>query len=201
MRTKIFLSLSAAIAALLGQGCCDRCARTEGRAEAAVTSEPSVARALLDRSHVTPGGSAELGVMIALASGWHTYADPPGDSGMAPILTLQLPTGITAGAKRLPPFRVFKDDAGTTHGYENHLLIRVPLTVDPDAESDDIMDIGITLDYLICKESCVPRSMESTLRIPIRRDPAPVTRQWRYALEQGGWHDSQDLQQREGEKL
>jgi DsbC/DsbD-like thiol-disulfide interchange protein len=190
MPAKNVLILSAAVLALGG---CARQTRTEsGPAGEAASGEPSAAVVMLNREHLSPGASAELGILISLASGWHTYADPPGDSGMAPHLSLQLPPGFRAGAKRLPPYRIFKDAAGTTHGYEHHLLIRVPLEIDSDAAVGTTPEASVQLEYLICKEICVPRTLEAVIKIPIRAESAPLQPQWSNALRQGGWSDATD---------
>ena len=61
--------------------------------------------------------------------GWHTYWKNPGDAGIATQIKWQLPPGITAGEiqwplpEKLPPAEV------TTYGYEDEVMLLVPLTL------------------------------------------------------------------------
>ena len=50
--------------------------------------EPSTASLVLEAGeNVHPGDRLRGAIVIALASGWHTYGDPPGDSGMPPAVS------------------------------------------------------------------------------------------------------------------
>lgn len=168
----------------LGVAGCHSPEPLEGGADDAAPSRASV---LLSREWVAPGGSAEIGILIALMPGWHTYADPPGDSGMAPIVTAQAPDGMTVGTRQLPPPQRFVDPAGTTFGYEDQVLIRLPLTVGPEWTPRGAADIALHVDYLVCKTECVPQSAEFIVTIPLRAGTAPETEAWNAILKRGGW--------------
>lgn len=148
---------------------------------------PSEAVVLLDRPAFTPGVSTEIGIMVSLLPGWHTYGDPPGDSGMAPLLKLTLPDGITAGPLQLPPVKTFKDEAGITYGYDKQVLMKTALALGAELTPGSTLEIGLRLDYLICKEACVPQRFETTIAVPVQADIAPVAKAWSGALERGGW--------------
>jgi len=142
----------------------------------------------LESDGIGRGQTAYLGIMIELAPGWHTYADPPGDSGMAPILTLGLPEGVTAGPIEYPPASTFTDEAGTTYGYEGKVLLRVPVRIAAEANTADRVGVAATLDYLICNEVCLPQQAELSGEWVVSEQPSQPAPTWRRALADGGWN-------------
>jgi len=141
----------------------------------------------VERETVRPGTTVYLGVQIRLAPGWHTYSDPPGDSGMAPVLTLDVPDGVKAGPLQYPPHNEFPDAAGTTYGYEGSVLLKVPLRIPESAEEQAPVRIRGTLDYLVCKEMCVPQSAELHGTFTIGSTLSAPTPEWEKACGEGGW--------------
>jgi thiol:disulfide interchange protein DsbD len=142
---------------------------------------------LSDRAVVGPGDSLELGILIRLERGWHTYADPPGDSGMAPALELKLPDGVWAGKMRLPPHKTFRDAAGETFGFKRAVMLRVPLSVDEIVPIGKELAIEGKLDYMICKDVCLPKSETVRIAVTVAPESAEVSEQWQVALAKGGW--------------
>jgi thiol:disulfide interchange protein DsbD len=175
---------------LLVAVCLVGCRRAGREEEKKPDLPPSSAVMGVDREWLTPGESAELGVFITLQPGWHTYADPPGDSGMAPAVVLKVSEGITVGSPQLPRHQTFKDAAGTTFGYEKAVLIRVPLTLARDVPAG-VAALDVNVDYLVCRDACVAQHAGVKLSIPIRAERAPLTKMWEKALKRGGW-DQQD---------
>ena len=169
------------LVALVFVGCCPLRGVVDDGAE-----DPSSAQWIADRAWLTPGSRAELGFVAQVRPGWHTYGDPPGDSGMPPQISWQLPPGVSVGSLRLPPAHSFREEAGTTFGYENEVMMVVSVTLD-NSVSSEIVEIGATLDYLVCGSECVPQRAELALQLPVRRKPATVMKAWRSALQRGGW--------------
>lgn len=127
------------------------------------TVEPpplSSARLLIDETDVKPGGEVTGRFVITLAEDWHTYSDPPGDSGMAPIINFTLPDGWTAAISPLPEPDRFEDEAGVTLGYEHELSVGFRLKVSDKAISGSTAEIKLTIQYLICKDICLPQSAD-----------------------------------------
>jgi DsbC/DsbD-like thiol-disulfide interchange protein len=181
----------AALAVLLA-GC--RPAPRQAAQPAAEPAEPSQSVLIFERDHFVPGAPLYLGVLITLAPGWYTYADPPGDSGMAPILTLDLPEGMEAGPLEYPPAKAFTDAAGTTYGFDGSVLLRAPLRVTALGMLPERVTVAGTLDYLICRDVCVPRRAVLRGELPLRADPAAVTEAWRQAAAAGGWDGVSDME-------
>jgi thiol:disulfide interchange protein DsbD len=127
---------------------------------AALPAVLSAASVLMNSEAVAAGAAVEGAVVLTLAPGWHTYSDPPGDSGMPPIVEFSLPSGWSAERLPLPPPQRFEDPSGVTFGYEGELRIGFRITAPPDAVAGEMIEIGIDVQWLICRDVCLPRSAQ-----------------------------------------
>lgn len=164
---------------------CNGCSREQAPIEL------SAAEARIDRAWISPGEPFRVGLRIRLAPGWHTYADPPGDSGMAPVVHVVEPEGVEKHVLAYPPHQTFRDEVGLTYGYENEVVLVQELSLPALPEPAGEIELKIRLDYLICKEACIPRSATLDLSVPVQERSAPVDAGWDAFLRQGGWpHES-----------
>jgi thiol:disulfide interchange protein DsbD len=114
---------------------------------------------LLAADPTAPGTTVLAGVQLKMEPGWHTYWKNPGEAGQATEIKWQLPPGVTAGEiqwplpEKLPPADI------TTYGYENEVVLLVPLTLDKTATPGPL-NIAAKVSWLECKESCLPASAE-----------------------------------------
>lgn len=147
-----------AVATLVG------CRSVDGPDEAEPLSSVALRMAA---TSVAPGATVDGKLTISMAPGWHTYGDPPGDSGMPPIIEFKLPKGWTYVRLPLPPTKTFKDGAGTANGYEGSVDVPFRLTAPKTAAVGTPVTIEITVQWLICKDVCVPKSddLQTTLTI------------------------------------
>jgi thiol:disulfide interchange protein DsbD len=103
-----------------------------------------------------PGDTVLAGVDLKMDPGWHTYWKNPGDAGIATEIKWELPPGVTAGdiqwplPRKLPPAEV------TTYGYEDEVVLLVPLKLAPDLKPDQVLHLQAGLSWLECKEQCIP---------------------------------------------
>jgi thiol:disulfide interchange protein DsbD len=121
---------------------------------------------LLSANPTRPGDTIWAGVDMKMDPGWHTYWKNSGVAGLPTKIEWQLPPGVTAGEtqwplpEKLPPVEV------TTYGYENEVMLLVPLTLASNLQLGQI-DLKANVSWLECKESCVPGSanVEATLQV------------------------------------
>jgi thiol:disulfide interchange protein DsbD len=121
---------------------------------------------LLSADTAKPGDTILVGVDLKMESGWHTYWKNPGAAGMATEIKWQLPPGVTTGEiqwplpKKLPPAEV------TTYGYEDEVMLIVPLTLATNLPAGPI-DLKANVSWLECKEVCIPanQNVEAKLNI------------------------------------
>ncbi|HEX2013494.1 MAG TPA: protein-disulfide reductase DsbD domain-containing protein, partial [Roseateles sp.] len=114
---------------------------------------------------VEAGKPLWLGLFIKHQPHWHTYWKNPGDSGLPTRLDWQLPAGVTAGAIQWPVPQRLPVGPLVNYGYENELLLAVPITVGPEFKGETL-DIKLMADWLVCKEVCIPESGEFALKLP-----------------------------------
>ncbi|MGP8020069.1 MAG: protein-disulfide reductase DsbD family protein [Limisphaerales bacterium] len=122
---------------------------------------------LLSADTARPGDTIWAGVDLKMDPGWHTYWKNPGEAGMATKIQWQLPPGITAGEiqwplpEKLPPAEV------TTYGYNNEVVLLVPLKLAADLKPGMALDLKANVSWLECKEECIPgkATVEATLNV------------------------------------
>jgi len=121
---------------------------------------------LLSADTAKPGDTIWAGLDMKMDAGWHTYWKNPGDSGIATTIKWDLPPGVTAGEiqwplpEKLPPAEV------TTYGYENEVMLLVPLTLATNLPPGPLV-LKADVAWLECQEQCVPgkTNVEATLNV------------------------------------
>jgi len=120
---------------------------------------------------VAPGQPLWVGLNIAHQPEWHTYWKNSGDSGLPTELTWTLPAGITAGEIAWPTPKKIPIGNLANYGYENTVLLPVPLTVAPGFSANQLT-VQLSASWLVCKQECIPQEGEFTLTLPVRSSSA-----------------------------
>jgi len=120
---------------------------------------------------VAPGQALWVGLQIAHQPEWHTYWKNSGDSGLPTELKWTLPAGITAGEIAWPTPKKIPIGNLANYGYENSVLLPVPLTVAPGFSASQLT-IQLSASWLVCKRECIPQEGEFTLTLPARSSSA-----------------------------
>ncbi|MGH6639949.1 MAG: protein-disulfide reductase DsbD domain-containing protein, partial [Polaromonas sp.] len=116
---------------------------------------------------VEAGKPVWLGLQLAHQPEWHTYWKNSGDSGLPTQLEWQLPAGITAGEIAWPTPKKIPIGTLANYGYENTVLLPVPLTVAPGFDKSQL-DVKLKAVWLVCRKECIPQEGEFTLSIPVK---------------------------------
>ena len=95
---------------------------------AVAAAHTQVSLLLADRS-VRPGETTEVGVLLRMDKGWHTYWVNPGDSGGATEVKWTLPDGMSVGALQWPVPEIYKVAGITTYVHHDEILLMAPLQV------------------------------------------------------------------------
>jgi DsbC/DsbD-like thiol-disulfide interchange protein len=141
---------------------------------------------LADSDAATPGVGFTLGVRLTIKPHWHTYWANPGEAGQATTIKLTGPAGFAFGPVRWPLPTRLEHDGTVTYGYEDEVLLMVPVTVAIDASAKSAtVDADVT--WLSCqKETCVEGGKKLSLTLPVRPDAKPANRElfdtWRKRL-------------------
>lgn len=114
---------------------------------------------------IQPGNPFWVAINFEILPDWHLYWRNPGDSGMAPKIDWQLPQGFQTGEiewatpKRIPvgPLMNF--------GYENQLNLLTQIIPPKDLVTPSNISISGKVDWLVCKEDCIPEQGNVALNI------------------------------------
>lgn len=133
-------------------------------AESAPVVSPRARVSLVSETDsVAPSTRFRIGLRFQLADGWHTYWKNPGDAGVAPELTLDLPAGTRAGEVEWPAPRRLAEGPIMTYGYLGQVLLTQTVTP-PSVGGPMVIKAHAT--WLVCKDLCVPEEGDFRLELP-----------------------------------
>jgi len=145
---------------------------------AAVFSQPAQhlkAELLSEIPSLVPGQPITLGIHMTMDSGWHTYWQNPGDAGLATSVVLKLPMGFHAGKMLWPiPQRITLPGV-TDFGYENEAMLLIPVTVPKNLKLGESFKFTAKIQWLVCKETCIPGEAKLTIEIPVGSVPVSTS--------------------------
>lgn len=132
---------------------------------------------LADVDAVAPGSSFTLGVRLKMKPHWHTYWLNPGEAGDATKAKLKGPAGFEFGAIQWPlPIKI-DAPGGITYGYEDEVLLLIPVTVSKDVPVRGDATIDADVSWLVCKDECIMGEAKLKLALPLSAAPKPANRE------------------------
>ncbi len=130
-------------------------------------NEYVTARLLTNVKGVIPGRPFLLGVELTMKPGWHTYYKKSGDAGLPTKISWHLPSGFQSGKLLWEKPYMFSDSGITTYGYTGKNLIAAQITSPSNLPIGKKLDFGAQVEWLSCKDICVPGKAELHLTLPI----------------------------------
>ena len=125
------------------------------------------------QDQIYPGGSNVIGLYFKLEPGWHVYWQNAGDSGEPPHIHWTLPDGITAGPLQFPAPTRLPLGPLMDFGYEDQVLFPIQLQVaEKVKDSPAVLDAKV--DWLVCREVCIPGKTDLALPLPVAAQRGPV---------------------------
>jgi thiol:disulfide interchange protein len=122
---------------------------------------------------VHPGEEILLGIRQRIIPHWHTYWINPGDSGIATRIAWKLPPGAQAGDIQWPVPSRFQSGPIVNFAYENEVTLLVPVRVPSTATVGSLFPVVASVDWLVCREDCIPQQAELELVLPITAPGTP----------------------------
>jgi len=165
MVKKLFILFLAAVP-LLGQA---------ANAQANVVRSANVEAELISEvESIQPAGFFWTALRMKMDPDWHTYWKNPGDSGLATSMEWTLPEGFQAGEIRWPYPERIELDPLVSYGYENEILLLVPIKVSSNLKTGTAQTIQLHAQWLACEKICIPGEGTFSLSLPVNAEiPAP----------------------------
>ena len=126
---------------------------------------------------VHAGDAVWVGLKLSHQPHWHTYWKNPGDSGLPTTLQWTLPTGVAAGDIAWPTPKRIAIGTLANYGFEDTVLLPVPLTIGKDFLSSasalsGSLEIRLSAAWLVCRQECIPQEGNFVLRVPVQGSTA-----------------------------
>lgn len=167
-----------------------------------IETEEARVRLISEAERIAPGHPFLVAVHFKLQPKWHIYWRNAGDAGLAPIIKWELPEGFSAGEILWPyPHRVPFGEF-VNFGYEDETQFLVEITPPKNLTIDRPVTLKAQVDYLICKDICIPQNGSVSLELPVSGQSMPnVEMVARFArarselpLPQAGWEVEAGIQ-------
>src|SRR5262244_1276624 len=129
---------------------------------------------LADTNAIVPGKPFNVGLLLRMAPGWHTYWKFSGDAGLPTELKWKLPASWKIGDIQWPiPLKTVDPGDIETYGYENEVLlmqeIRPPSKLDASS-----VKLSTEASWLVCEKICIPGGTTLQLDLPVASTNEPA---------------------------
>lgn len=141
--------------------------------------EHARARMVVERTDLTPGREAWLGITFTIEPGWHLYWKGLNDTGAGIDIKLTGPAGFELGEPRWPaPKRHVSPGDILDHIYEERVTLLVPVKVPGDARPGSTARFGAEINWMVCSDVCLVGGATVSLSVPVSAragggEPAP----------------------------
>src|SRR5512133_3276521 len=129
---------------------------------------------LADTNAIIPGKPFNVGMLLRMAPGWHTYWKFSGDAGLPTELKWKLPPAWQVSDIQWPiPLKTIDPGDIETYGYENEVLliqeITPPLKLDVSSAK-----LSTEASWLVCEKICIPGGATLQLDLPVASTSQPA---------------------------
>lgn len=141
--------------------------------EMPAAKDPVAASLTSENATVQPGTPLWVAVRMQIDKNWHAYWKNPGDAGMPPAITWELPEGFTVGTTLWPTPERFALDTAVGFGYTDELILLVEITP-PATFKDTTASLKGAIRWVVCNDStCLPGESPISLTLTVS-DKTPV---------------------------
>jgi len=139
--------------------------------------QPVRAELVAEHASVQPDGRTRIGVHFEIEDGWHIYANNPGDAGLPTTIRWTGPSWVSFGPLQWPPPEQFLDPGDIkTFGYSGTTVLYSTLQSRAKMHRSQIaLSIRAHVEWLACKELCIPGSADLGLTLQVRAEPPTFT--------------------------
>ena len=120
---------------------------------------------------IHPGLSFDAGIRLKMDPKWHTYWKNPGEAGLATTVNWSLPDGFHAGEIQWPYPKRFNDNGIISMGYDGEVVLLTRIDVDASVKPRQHVKLQARVNWLACKEICIPGNANLKLTLPLTTEP------------------------------
>ncbi|MBO6946728.1 MAG: thioredoxin family protein [Rhodospirillales bacterium] len=142
------------------------CAGVFPAAADVVTSNELTAKLVSENSQVASGETVTIALHQKMAPGWHTYWVNPGDSGQPPMLSWQLPEGVSVEQSSWPAPHRLPVGPLVNYGYSDEIALLYEVTIPETWPAGEVLPLRADAEILVCEEICIPVTGTLALDIP-----------------------------------
>lgn len=151
--------------------------RLVARAQTYEGRELVKAKLVADTTTIVPGKSFNVGLLLHMVPGWHTYWKFPGDAGIPTEIKWKLPADWKVGPIQWPiPLKLNEPGDIQIYGYHDEVLLMQQITP-PAAISEKNVTLEGDANWLVCEKICIPGSAALQLDLPIGSQSAPANQE------------------------
>lgn len=127
---------------------------------------------------ILPGQPFEVGLLLEMAPGWHTYWKYSGDAGLPTKIEWNLPEGFAAGPIQWPaPELMIEPGDIWTYAYGHQVLLITKLVAPSSEKIGQDVTLRAKASWLVCNEICIPGSAELELKLPLAQTAAAANQE------------------------
>lgn len=138
-----------------------------------VRTDHVTAELVSEWSGLIAGRTNTVAVRLEMEDHWHSYWANPGETGLATQIEWTLPEGIAAGPIQWPAPQWINYFDMVSYAYEGEVYLLVDLSVSDSLQPGSSILLKARVDWLVCKEACIPGSADLALTLPVIQEPAP----------------------------
>lgn len=133
---------------------------------------------------IQPGHPFWVAIRLKMGKDWHTYWRNPGDSGLPTTIEWEMPDGLEAGEIQWPYPQQFGAPPVVSYGYKDEVLLLVKIDVAGFFESDKVVKLSAKVDWLECKDICLPGHQKLKIELPVKDEAPEVDNRWAEKFEE-----------------
>ncbi|MGD8535325.1 MAG: protein-disulfide reductase DsbD family protein [Candidatus Aminicenantes bacterium] len=141
-------------------------------------SEPVKAQLISEFKSIQPGQTFCVALRLEMAKQWHTYWKNPGDSGMPTKIEWHLPDGFHASGNQWPIPQKIETPHDVSFGYEGEVFLLTDIKAPDTVESGSSVEISASVNWLACKEICIPGNADLILSLPVDTKKSEPNKRW-----------------------
>ena len=138
-----------------------------------VVTEHVAVELVSEKAALIPGQENTVAIRMKMDDHWHTYWANPGETGLPTEISWTLPEGVSAGSIQWPAPQWINYFDMVSYAYEGEIFLLVDLDVSSDFQSAGSVTLGARVDFLVCKEACIPGGADLELSLPVATEAGP----------------------------